>query len=312
MPKLTMTKGLPGSGKSTWSRAEVLGDSGQTKRVNKDDLRDMLHAGKWSQKSEKHIVAARDALVSLFLKQGFNVIVDDTNVQPVHEPRLRQLAQEAGATFAVKDFTDVSVETCIKRDLERERSVGERVIRKMYKEFLFQPTQPVEAPERGVGPRAIIVDIDGTVARMVTRGPHDYDKVLTDEPKPDVIRVVHEWLDSRFNAKDTFWHLIFCSGRPDSCREDTEAWLKEHVLKPVGVKTYEWTLHMRPTWLEATRDSDTPVKDHRNDAVVKKEIYDRHIKGRFDVDFVLDDRNRVVDMWREQGLLCLQCAPGDF
>jgi hypothetical protein len=28
--------------------------------------------------------------------------------------------------------------------------------------------------------------------------------------------------------------------------------------------------------------------------------------------FVVEDRNRVVEMWRSEGLVCLQCAPGEF
>lgn len=52
--------------------------------------------------------------------------------------------------------------------------------------------------------------------------------------------------------------------------------------------------------------------DMRNDAIIKKEIYEENIKGRYEVLFVLDDRNRVVDFWRSIGLICLQVAPGDF
>ena len=28
--------------------------------------------------------------------------------------------------------------------------------------------------------------------------------------------------------------------------------------------------------------------------------------------FVVEDRSRVVEMWRSEGLACLQCAPGEF
>ena len=52
--------------------------------------------------------------------------------------------------------------------------------------------------------------------------------------------------------------------------------------------------------------------DHRRDSIVKKEIYDTLIKDEFDVEFVLDDRQQVVDMWREIGLKCLQVAEGNF
>jgi len=55
-----------------------------------------------------------------------------------------------------------------------------------------------------------------------------------------------------------------------------------------------------------------PTGDNRKDAIVKREIFDREIRDRYRILFVLDDRNQVVDMWRELGLTCLQVAPGDF
>ena len=46
---------------------------------------------------------------------------------------------------------------------------------------------------------------------------------------------------------------------------------------------------------------------------IKKEIVDEHIKGKYFVKFVLDDRDQVVDMWRkEMGYACLQVNYGDF
>lgn len=51
---------------------------------------------------------------------------------------------------------------------------------------------------------------------------------------------------------------------------------------------------------------------NRKDVVIKRELFDRYIRDNYQVLFVLDDRNQVVDMWRELGLKCLQVAPGDF
>ena len=86
MAKLTMTKGLPASGKSTWSNEQVLAaPPGHLVRITKDQLRAMLHAGAHSKGTESQIVLARDSLVSTFLKSGVDVIVDDTNLVPFHE-----------------------------------------------------------------------------------------------------------------------------------------------------------------------------------------------------------------------------------
>ena len=55
-----------------------------------------------------------------------------------------------------------------------------------------------------------------------------------------------------------------------------------------------------------------PEGNNEKDSIIKKRIYEDHIKGKFNVEFVLDDRNQVVEMWRELGLTCLQVAEGDF
>ena len=53
-------------------------------------------------------------------------------------------------------------------------------------------------------------------------------------------------------------------------------------------------------------------RDFREDSVVKYEIYRDHIRDNYNIKFVLDDRQRVVDMWRGQGLRVLQVDKGDF
>jgi hypothetical protein len=52
--------------------------------------------------------------------------------------------------------------------------------------------------------------------------------------------------------------------------------------------------------------------DMRKDSIIKQELLEREIVPNSFVDFVLDDRNQVVDMWRSLGLTCLQVDYGDF
>lgn len=310
MPKITMCRGLPASGKSTWAKAQVTVSCGQTKRVNMDLLREMLDAGEWSKQNECFMQEQREILIRNILAAKKNVIVDDVNLHPKHEALLRQIAQETKSTFAIQDFTDVSVEECIRRDLQRPVSVGEKVIRKFYKDFLFEAPGLISPPEWvGGAPRAIIVDIDGTVARMVSRGPHEYHKVSEDEPIQPVINIVREWAMN--NIHSGYSKLIFCSGRPELCRQDTEEWVKTHVLKGLGLTDREWMLLMRADYLEDPR-SDAKKRDFRKDVIVKRELFDAHVKGKYNIQFVLDDRDQVVEGWRALGLTCLQVAPGDF
>jgi predicted kinase len=285
--KLIMTKGLPGSGKSTWAEEQVLAaPPGSVVRINKDLLRTMLNVDRFKGgKTEKPVLNARDALIDLFLGQGKTVISDDTNLVPSHEIALRQFAVRRAVEFVVKDFTDVPLEVCIERDRQRARTVGPKVITKMYNDFLAPPVSVTE-PDPSL-PSAIIVDIDGTLAHMDGgRSPYDWARVEQDRVDLEIRRLVQ--MESAAGTT-----IIVVSGRDGVCEKDTCAWL-----------TYKGVPHDEFYIRHAG--------DTRNDAIVKREIYDTHIAGRFNIRYVLDDRNRVVQMWRSLGLRCLQVAEGDF
>lgn len=298
MPTLTITKGLPASGKTTWSKEQVLKSNLKTKRVNKDDLREMIDSSQWTKLNEKHIVAIRDLIAEYYLSNGFEVIVDDTNLSPDHEPHLKKLAEEMGAEFKVESFLDVPLATCILRNAKRENPVPEKAIKSMYNSFIRKKGQVVQytpPPHNPDLPNCIIVDIDGTLAHMNGRSPYDYSKVSTDILDHNVAEIVNMW---KYNVRDvigdvTSAYVIIVSGREANCRGETEDWLRANKVP------YD-ELYMRDEG------------DHRDDRIVKKEIYEAHIKPRYNVRFVLDDRDRVVKMWREEGLKVLQVADGDF
>lgn len=130
-------------------------------------------------------------------------------------------------------------------------------------------------------PDAVICDLDGTLCNLNGRSPYNAEKCDND--------LLNEKIYSLIKEKN----VILVSGREDKFRPQTLRFLTENNIK------YRLLL-MRKTG------------DQRNDAVIKKEIYENEIKGKYNIEFVLDDRNRVVDMWRQQGLTCLQVAYGDF
>lgn len=283
MSKIIICKGLPASGKSTWASSFVEHNR-DWKRVNKDDLRCMIHGCAWSGKMERHIVKTRDTLIRQWLGEGLNVVIDDTNLNPVHEERIREIAKEFNAQVEVKWF-HVDLAVAIERDLKRDRSVGERVIRKMFNDWI-RPTPTPMIQDTSLE-RAIIVDIDGTVAKMDGRGAFDWHRVGEDKPNSPIIDIVQ-----RFATTHT---IIFMSGRDSVCREQTLVWLKDNV------RLTHFHLFMRPEG------------DNRKDSIVKRELFDTNVRDKFHIDFVLDDRNQVVDMWRNDlGLTCLQVDWGDF
>lgn len=131
-PTLYVTRGLPGSGKSTWAAQEVISakQSGQdTVIVNKDDIREELSkkGWVWSHEAEKEVVAARDKVIVGALSRGESVISPDCNFGG-HKDRLQELARTYGAEFCLVDFTNVPVEECIARDAKRPE--GKRVGKK--------------------------------------------------------------------------------------------------------------------------------------------------------------------------------------
>ena len=174
--KLIYLTGLPASGKSTWSKDKILTSQGATqfKRVNKDDLRSMIDAGKWSRNNEKFIVSTERSIAENILKEGYSVIIDNTGFADTHEQHYQELAAEYEAEFE-KKFFEVTFEEAIERDAKRENSVGEEVITKMYDKHLVPTIE--RDPDL---PNALIVDIDGTLAHMNGRSPYDPSKYHED------------------------------------------------------------------------------------------------------------------------------------
>lgn len=281
--------GLPGSGKSTAAKARLDQNPGMYKRVNKDDLRALLDNGHFSKGNEKFVLKIRDQIILAALEDGKHVIVDDTNLHPKHERHIKNLVQGL-ATVEIVDLMHVDVETCIARDLKRPNSVGERVIRKLWSQYLDWNSdlrEPVLQQDSSLPP-AVICDLDGTLALMNGRSPYDAstcDRDLLNEPVAEIIR--------RF--QNGGHKILFLTGREDKYKEPTIRFLQTHLGED-----FPYELIMRKT------------DDRRKDAVIKKEFLETLVLPRFYVDFVLDDRNQVVDMWRGLGITCLQVAYGDF
>lgn len=119
---IIMMKGLPASGKTTYAKQRV-NSSNTTKRINKDDLRQMIDNGKWSKSSENLILKSRNALCDTLLSDGYDVIVDDTNLHPKHELVLSYIAKKHGTDLKIVYLTNVPVEMCINNDLKRDSPV---------------------------------------------------------------------------------------------------------------------------------------------------------------------------------------------
>ena len=295
-----MTRGLPGSGKTAWAVTQVRDRPGRVVRVQDSELRRMLVDGQAVDWADEHrLTLARDAYVGALLHQEFDVVVDDVNLDPRTGRRLAELAGRRGAAFAVQDFTDVPLADCVAADAANPDGVGAAVVTRLWEDHLAGRELPLPVPSarpEATGtpyrpdpgtPKAVLVDIDGTVALLGTRSPYQEDLVDRDSPNPHVITAVRA-LAAGGNR------IVFCSGRSELARAATSAWLERNV----GV-AYD-ALLLRP------------AGDRRRDATVKLELFDAQVRHAYDIVCVLEDRASVVRAWREIGLTVLQVAEGDF
>src|SRR3954451_1022958 len=145
MTRLLITRGLPASGKTTFARKL----QPQVVRVNRDDLRRMLHGRRlFTQWAEGQVTRVQQATVEALLRARTDVIVDDTNLRAKTVREWAELAARFDASFEVHDFTDVPLEECLRRDAGRsdDDRVGEAGIRRMHQRYLAGKNLPLPVP----------------------------------------------------------------------------------------------------------------------------------------------------------------------
>ncbi|MFE5715546.1 AAA family ATPase [Streptomyces sp. NPDC056501] len=306
MPVVHVMTGLPASGKTTAARALQAAAEGRVRRVNLDDLRTMLDVpaperGR-SHTHERTVLDIQDAAVRAAVDDGFDVVVDNTHLTPHIPKRLKAAVVGRPVTFVVHDFTDVPVDECVRRDAARERPVGEEIIRILADKHAkatrggWRLTAEWLGGGPGAGtpyvpdpslPSAVMCDIDGTLALRGDRGPYDFSRCdldLLNVSVRDALRAFRHAESDR---------IVLLSGRSEDHREITEEWLARHDVP------YD------ELWMRASGDG-------RGDDVVKAELFDAHMRHRYAVRVSLDDRDRVVALWRRMGLPTWQVNYGNF
>ena len=145
-------------------------------------------------------------------------------------------------------------------------------------------------PDRagGAADAAVRARRDAGLAARGDRSPFDWGRVADDTPIGPVVDAVRA-------ARAAGYRIVFCSGRSDECRLATHLWLDRNAGR----------IPSEPVLMR-------PAGDWRKDSIVKLELFDRHVRDSYNVRYVLDDRQQVVDAWRSIGLTVFQVAEGNF
>ena len=298
MSKLIILAGISGSGKSTMAHNLWLEDQDNVVVVNRDKIRELLfgyaeknidsyYSLKGLNKREKEVTKYENLIIQNALNDDKTVIVDATHLKKEYIQRYNYF------NVPIKlSILNIDVDIAIQRDNKRTRMVGEDVIRKQYQQYLKLVKDLEDEPLFMLSkieldktkPPCIIFDIDGTLAHNVSRSPFDWSKVKEDVVDKAVANVYDLFSLSGFN-------VIICSGRDEICRQDTLEWLGDEV-PPLK-------LYMRKT------------NDYRPDWIVKEEMW-RDIAQNYNILFLVDDRQQVVDRARSLGLKVFQVEPHNF
>lgn len=305
MSKLIITVGISGSGKSTYAFTTVKHNPDRYVIVNRDKIRELLYGYTEEtileyynrndlNKLEKQVTAYENVLIKQGLSLNKTVIVDATHLKVEYINRFKFFNVDT----EIKWF-DCDLNTAIERDSKRTRKVGEVIIKRQYNQYInlkktylasgWKKEYLVQNPNL---PNCIIFDIDGTLAHKNDRNAYDWLKVEQDT-LDDSVANLYKILTSLNDEYRAIPRVIICTGRDGICQESTKKWLEDNKL-------YNYCeFHIRKN------------NDNRPDWQVKKEMWE-DISTRYNILYMLDDRNQVVDYARSLGLKVFQVAEGNF
>ena len=295
--KLILTRGIQGSGKTTWARQWVEEDPEHRIRINNDDIRNML--GKYWVTSRENLVSSiKKGMAEEAINRGYNIVVDNMNLNPKEILFWKDMVKMAnmdpdGYQYEIefKDFF-ISLEECIRRDAMRPNPIGEKVIRETWKRYKhFIQTSEVERYVNNLRsyegkPKCIVIDMDSTVCFNMSKRPWygegAAEGMINDVPNTGVCDVIRQLQEQ--------YLIVVATGRDTSQEEVTKQWLAKQ-----GINVDEYFF----------RTSG----DYRKGVEIKKEEITA-ILEKYDIVAIFEDCEPVVQMYRDMGLTVLQPNKG--
>lgn len=305
--QIILTRGIQGSGKSTWAESWVKESPNDRIRLNWDHLRNMF-GDYWVDKRERLSVLGdmTEAFLKSPMEHGWNIVVDNMNLS---ESRWKYYQTRIDAynnthtkynyELVFKDFFNVTLEECLRRNAMRSNPVRESVIKQTYRQYrqliatsLNQQYVNSLKPLDETKQNCIVVDMDATLCFNLSGrpffGPGTAEGIKDDVPCPQTLHLVQRYID------DESVKVIILTGREDTpeIRMATEDWLKAHLIGDVDM------ILMRP-----------PHSNSKGPEC-KLDLYTTFVEPQYNVLFVLEDSSKVVKMWRDNGIVCLQVNDG--
>lgn len=273
--KAVICVGISASGKTTWANEQAK----KTKALitNRDDLRFSLTGCsgwgdyKFNKDIENTVTALQHTTIRSAASLKKDIIIADTNLNETFRKVLIDLCVAQGFEVVIQEFP-ITLEEAWKRDGIRGNGVGRDVIYKQYQQWLKYIGRKQYVPDESL-PKAVMFDIDGTLAHSSGRGPFEWVKVGEDIVDEHVRQMAHSYRENGYK-------IIILSGRDGCCHTLTNNWLT-----------------MNEVWYDEFFMRDKG--DFRKDTIIKEEIFWTHIAPHYNVQAVVDDRPCVVRMWQE-------------
>lgn len=303
MKKLILTVGCPGSGKSTWAQQYIKNNPGFFE-VNRDNLRTTMNAlngrneYKYTKARENLVTAVQQDTVARLMaeKTTKGVVVSDTNLNQETRWKWAQIATANNWDISYNTIEQPWTELVKRNNYRGLNAVPVDVLRAMYKNMCeYMAGEKIAYVPNEELPKAVIFDLDGTLADNDHRSPYDLESLRNDKPKEMVINLLKM-------LKENGYTIITVSGRESGTKAE-----------PLRYKhsTIEWMM-ASGFGLQVSEHYQRQQGDARKDDIVKEEIFRTKIAPNYNVKLAVDDRDQVVEMWRRIGVECWQVNFGSF
>lgn len=326
--KLIITHGIPGSGKTTWAKAQVKNDpiSGNSKRINRDDIRTLrfgeeYHKGKFPAKSEQEVSRIQNQLIKEGLNQGKTVYCDDTNLNPNIIINLSQIAKDSNSELK-QEYFDVPVDECKRRNQIRAEQGGRKtpnfiidnMAKKAYgkdgsiKEFRIGEKTVFAYDRSGSDGEKVVDDFNKAADRKygeLSGGTMNFDM---DGTLADTRHISNKYMYGKKRNFDKFHKASeFCP--PNEAVVELARQAHQNGV-PITVTTARSDDYAHETinWL---KNNGIPVRrlymrpsgDFRSDFEVKREILAAAEKSGIFFAHCVDDNPQAVDAWKKSGIV---------